>query len=80
MDKGYQAHQLRLDKIIYASEAVATNLACLLVFMLGDKYFVGATRDGLMLGAVSIGVGYTIYMGIGNGIRLFRIRKMEKDL
>ena len=49
MDKTWQLQNLRLDKIIYAVEAGAVNLACLLVFWLGERYFVGATKDLLML-------------------------------
>jgi len=80
MDKAYTAHQLRLDKIIYASEASAINLACMLVFMLGDRYFVGVSRDLLMLGSVLFGVLSTLFMGIGNGIRLWRVKRLEKDI
>lgn len=80
MDKAYKAHQLRLDKVIYAGESAAINLACILVFMLGDKYFVGASRDLLMLGSVVFGTAYTLFMGVGNGIRLWRINRLEKDI
>jgi hypothetical protein len=80
MDKAYKAHQLRLDKVIYACEAAAINLACILVFILGDRYFVGVSRDLLMLVPVVFGVSYTLFMGIGNGIRLWKINRLEKDI
>lgn len=80
MDDNFKVEQLRYDKIIYGVEAAATNLACLLVYLLGRDYFVGASRDVLMLGSVVTGVVYTLYMGIGNGLRLSKIRKMEKRM
>ena len=53
--KQFTIAQLRQDKIIYAVEACATNLACLLVFFLAS-FFDGSLRNILGIGAIVVGV------------------------
>ncbi len=72
--------QLRKDKIIYAIEACATVLVCILVFFFSNQYFPLPLKDYINVLVVIIAVGYTIFMGIGNFIRLNKIHKLEKQL
>ncbi len=84
MNKGdikFKIDQLRKDKIIYGVEAVATNLAIFLfiflLWLLSPDYFVSRILVTL---SVVIGVGYTVFMGIGNFFRLRKIKELEKKL
>ncbi len=72
--------QLRKDKIIYATEACATVLACILGFLFNSFYFDSPMKDWINVLLLFIGVGYTLFMGIGNFFRLKRIKKLEKEL
>lgn len=72
--------QLRKDKIIYAVEACATNLVCILVFIFSNTYFSGLFKNIVNYGMLIIGVGYTLFMGVGNALRLSKIKKLEKEL
>jgi hypothetical protein len=80
MDKKFKVDQLRKDKIIYATEAIATDLACLLVIILSEVFFTGFLRNIFLIGSVITGAGYTLYMGVGNYFRLKKIIELEKDL
>lgn len=79
-DIKFTISQLRQDKIIYAAEACATNLICILVYIFSNTYFSGLFKSVIDYGVLSIGVGYTIFMGIGNALRLSKIKKLEKEL
>jgi len=72
--------QLRKDKIIYAVEACATNLLMLLVLYFSSSYFRGDLRTVIDRLALIIAASYTLYMGIGNAIRLNKIKQLEKEL
>jgi hypothetical protein len=79
-DKQFTIDQLRKDKIIYATEATALNVFCLLTF-LGSEYIEG-TLFPFLAGyvrplSVLIALGYSLFMGIGNFIRLKKIRSLE---
>jgi hypothetical protein len=80
VDKKFEIDQLRKDKIIYGVEAAATNLVCMLVIMgvgmVGDIFVIRIVTAG----AVLVGVSYTLYMGIGNYLRLKKIQELEKSL
>jgi hypothetical protein len=76
----FRIEQLRKDKIIYAVEATATNLACILGLFFTQSYITDSTKSYLSVLIVIIGIGYTVYMGIGNSLRLKRIKKLEKRL
>jgi arginine exporter protein ArgO len=73
--------QLRKDKIIYAIEACAVNIACLLGMVVAQLL---PLPSGLLITVVTVipavGIIYTLYMGISNWRRLQRIRKLEKQL
>lgn len=76
----FQIDQLRKDKIIYATEATAITLVCLLVFFLTKEY-VSEEISQIINGAIGIiAIGYTAYMGIGNFLRLKRIKELESFL
>ncbi len=80
-DIKFEIDQLRKDKIIYAVEACATILVCysapsiLWQFGVDDTY---TKQSSLLLNV--LGVGYFLYMAIGNFYRLVRVKKLEKQL
>lgn len=76
----FEIEQLRKDKIIYGVEACATVLACMLVSMYADAYFSAALRELVHTLVLLIGVGYTIFMGVGNYKRLKKIQKLQRQL
>ena len=78
-DKQFTIQQLRLDKIIYATEACATVLVSILVLLFSSTYFQGYLRDVVCALSFFIGVAYTLFMGVGNFIRLQQIQKLEKE-
>lgn len=80
-DIKYKIDQLRKDKIIYATEACAASLVCLLGLVGTDIYFRNTVFEhiGVIL-FLTIAFGYTIYMGIGNFFRLKKIKELEKKL
>lgn len=79
-DIKFQIDQLRKDKIIYATEATATNVICLLVYLFVRSELSGQASSIVAIGAIVIAVGYTIYMGVGNFKRLQKINSLEKKL
>lgn len=72
--------QLRKDKIIYATEACATSLVCIFGFLFVNYYFENPIKYFISVFVLLVAVGYTIFMGIGNFIRLRKIKKLEKSL
>ena len=82
-DIQFKIDQLRKDKIIYAIESCAVTIYC--VFLLFAYLMIeelSYRSDGFMLLMILLVVstGYMIYMGIGNTLRLFKIKKLEKGL
>ena len=71
----FQISQLRQDKIIYAVEAAAFNLAAIVGVNL--VMFMGLPRLYVLIIALSA-LAYTLYMGLGNLSRLRKIKEMEK--
>ena len=76
----FKIAQLRQDKIIYAVEACALNLVCLLIFFFSNQYLSGLLRTIINMLDLLVAVGYTIFMGIGNTIRFRKILSLEKKL
>jgi len=76
----FKIDQLRKDKIIYATEATATALVCMLGFLFVNMYLENPIKYGISLFVLLVGVGYTLFMGIGNAIRLSKIKELEKKL
>lgn len=76
----FRIDQLRKDKIIYASEAAATALTCLLGFLFTNMFLEEPAKYIISLAVLVAGVGYTLYMGIGNAWRLGKIRELEHKL
>ncbi len=72
--------QLRQDKIIYAVEACALNLICLLIFFFSNQYLSGILRTVINVLDLIVAVGYTLFMGIGNTIRFKKIITLQKKL
>lgn len=79
-DKRFIVDQLRKDKIIYATEACATVLVCILGFLFSNLYLPIPLKDYVNILCLLVGVGYTLFMGVGNYIRLQKIQKLEKEL
>lgn len=79
MIKSIKAHNLRLDKIIYATEASAIATTCLLVYLFVSDYFYSAkVKPAFQVISVLVCVIYSLYMGLGNYKRLKHINKLEK--
>ncbi len=76
----FEIDQLRKDKIIYASEACATVLACLLGFTFSNEYLPNGLKDFVNILVLAIGTGYTLFMGVGNYFRLQKIIKLQNKL
>lgn len=74
----FQIDQRRKDKIIYAVEASATSLVCIIGYSFSNQYFVGSVKDFINILLLLIAVGYTLFMGIGNFKRLKKIKELEK--
>ncbi len=72
--------QLRKDKIIYATEATATAVACILGLLFTNRYINNSVGFILNVLILIVGVGYTLFMGIGNANRLNKIKQLEKKL
>ena len=79
-DLKFEIDQLRKDKIIYAAEACATVLVCILVFMFSNQYLPKNLKDPVNILVLVIGVSYTIFMGVGNSYRLQKIMKLQKKI
>lgn len=76
----FRIDQLRKDKIIYATEATATALTCILGLLFVHIYFEDLIKLAISIFVLLIGVGYTLFMGISNYFRLRRIQELEKKL
>ena len=82
-DKQFAIDQLRKDKIIYATEATALNVFCLLTFLAFE--YIEGTLFPFLFGyvkplSVLFALSYSLFMGVGNFIRLKRIKKLEEAL
>lgn len=82
-DMQFAIDQLRKDKIIYATEATALNVFCMLTF-LGFEYIEGELfpfLEGYVRPmSILIALSYSLFMGVGNFIRLKQIKKLEEAL
>lgn len=76
----FKIDQLRKDKIIYAVEATATALVSILSFLFANLFFENPIKYIVSVIVLLIGVGYTIFMGVGNFLRLRKIKELEKKL
>ena len=81
----FHISQLRQDKIIYAVEAMAVSIACLVVSSLSSLIaslgFIQTIY--LFYGNIAIfvlSIGYTLYMLVSNLNRLKTIKKLESEL
>lgn len=79
-DVQFQIDQLRKDKIIYAIESCAISLIAI-VTLLGISAFVeGEMALWIVRGVVGLAVFYILYMGVGNLMRLKKIKKLETQI
>jgi len=76
----FKIDQLRKDKIIYATEATATALVCILGFLFANMYLEDPTKYIVSVILLFVGAGYALFMGIGNAMRLKKINELEKKL
>lgn len=79
-DIQFEIDQLRKDKIIYAVEACAVVLVCLLTFFFSNAYFPSGLKDTANVVVFVIGIAYTLFMGVGNFFRLQKIKKLQEKL
>lgn len=73
----FQIQSLRQDKIIYAVEAAAFNLAAIVGVNL--VMYLRLARIYVLVIALSA-LGYTIFMALGNLQRLRKIKQLEAKL
>lgn len=80
-DLEFMVDQIRKDKIIYAVESVAVSavviIAIILVGFIGGPLLSQPVGMGLVAGLGVIAIGYAIYMGVGNFMRLKRVKLLE---
>lgn len=76
----FRIDQLRKDKIIYATEAAATTLICIFGFFIANAFFIPPVAAVISLAVMAVALGYTLFMGIGNSLRLREIKKLERQL
>jgi len=81
----FQISSLRQDKIIFAVEAVAINITCLVVSSLfGLVVNLGFIPEMYLFYAniaiFAFGVGYTVYALVGNLSRCKKIKQLEQEL
>ena len=74
----FRIASLRQDKIIYAVEACALNLVCLLIFFFSVNYFTGTLKGVINTLALIVAIAYTLFMGIGNTFRVLEIKRLER--
>lgn len=79
-DQQFTIQQLRLDKIIYAVEATAVAVSCLVGVVFASVFFKGIMQIGLVMLLGFICLAYTLYMGLGNLARLRKIKQLEQQL
>ena len=84
-DLEFQISQLRQDKIIYAIESVAINLACIVFSLLSSLVANIVPLPGQLMFFLNIviftyGIGYTLYALFGNLNRLKLIKQLEGKL
>jgi hypothetical protein len=81
----FQISQLRQDKLIYAAEAVAINITCLVISSLfGLVVNLGIIPEMYLFYAnivfFVLGIAYTTYVLISNISRLKKIKALESEL
>ncbi len=79
-DKQFVIQQLRIDKIIYAVEATAIAVSCLVGVVLASVFFRGVAQASIVMLLGFICFAYTLYMGLGNLRRLRKIKQLERSL
>ncbi len=79
-DLRFQIDQVRKDKIIYAVEATATVMTCVLCMLFAYLYMDRTTGMSVSILALIVGIGYMVYMGVGNYRRLKKVQELERQL
>ena len=79
-DTQFAIQQLRLDKIIYAVEATATAVTCLVGVVLTSVFFKGIVQIAVVMLFGFVCLAYSLYMGLGNLQRLRKIKQLERQL
>lgn len=75
----FKLSQLRMDKIIYAVEACTVVLLSIFGYLFSNQYFSGTIQHLVNFVLIFLAVAYTIFMGIGNFVRLREVKKLEKQ-
>lgn len=79
-DIQFQIDQLRKDKIIYAIESCAISLIAIVILMGSSAFVEVEVALWIVRGVVGLAVLYILYMGVGNLIRLKKIKYLEKQI
>lgn len=80
MDDKTKLNGLRQDKIIYATEAAAINLICMLSYFVSKDIFDESTHKTVAVLLLIFAGAYMLYMGIGNYDRLKKVQQIEKKI
>ena len=76
----FDIEKLQRDKIIYATESCAITLVCIAGMIATHFYIATPLKETIIWFLLVVCVFYTVYMGIGNFIRLATIKRDERKL
>lgn len=81
----FQISQLRQDKLIYAAEAVAVNITCLVIssffgLIVNLNIVAEIYLFYINIAFFALGIAYTAYVLVSNVSRLKKIKKLEQEL
>lgn len=79
-DIQFQIDQLRKDKIIYAIESCAISLIAIVILMGISAFVEGEMALMIVRFVIGLAVLYILYMGVGNLMRLKKIKQLEKQI
>lgn len=79
-DIQFRLDQLRKDKILFATEIVATNIFGLFVFIVSNQYLDGDIKDIVNLVTFTASVVYSIYLTSKSLGKLMQLKKLEGKL
>jgi hypothetical protein len=79
-DVQFQIDQLRKDTIIYAIESCAISLIAIVILMGISAFVEGEMALLIVRFVIGLAVLYILYMGVGNLMRLTKIKQLEKQI
>lgn len=79
-DIQFRLDQLRKDKILFATEIVATNIFGLFVFVFSNQYLEGNIKEVVNLVTFAASVIYSLYLTSKSLGKLMQLNKLEAKL